>query len=384
MKRHFVSMLGLFLCANFVIVCNTQASHVETNDELFKGKVVLVTGGAGYLGMAVVKEVLKYDPKQVIIFSRDEVKHFHFLELLGHNSKVKSVLGDVRDYVGLIAATQGVDIVIHAAALKRVDAIETNVEESIKTNAVGSCNVFNACIVNKVKRAVFVSTDKSCSPISAYGAGKFVAEKIFTNYDRKSVDTVFTAVRFGNIIGSTGSIMPIFLEKIKRGENIPLTDPRMTRFMITKEEATDVIFDALRYGKGGEIFIKQVPSVKIVDLIELLIQASRSKSNVVLIGIRPGERTYEALLSEVEILRAYEFNGSYVVTPGLKHWLNGFDKHETPLYIKEGKPLKNKFTKELISDDVVISKEELEVIFDKFVGNDANGLFFKKEPIKNV
>ena len=370
---HYLVILIYTCIYSFNINASVNYQH------LFEGKSILVTGGGGTLGSAVVKEILKYSPKSVTIFSRDETKHFKFLESLHYPANLKSVLGDIRDFQAVLRATEGVDIVIHAAALKRVDSIESNVEESIKTNVLGSMNIYNACVLNKIKKAVFVSTDKSCSPISAYGAGKFLGEKIFTNYDRAACQTVFSCVRFGNIIGSTGSIVPIFIEKIKNDEEIPLTDARMTRFMITREDAVQFIFDAIQYSVGGEIFVKQLPSIKIIDLIETMIEKLHSKSKIKIIGLRPGERTFESLLSDNELHHCYKYSDTYVIVPALKNWIDSFKNNDYPIYLKSGVALDTLFSKELNSDDFVISKEELEIIFDKLNILDESNKQVKRE-----
>jgi FlaA1/EpsC-like NDP-sugar epimerase len=240
---------------------------------IFKDKVILITGGTGYLGQALTEEILKYNPQSIRVFSRDEVKHHKFQEKFSeYKDKIRNFIGDVRDYDRLLKATREADIVIHAAALKRLDILEYNVEEAIKTDILGSLNVVNACLENRVEKAIMVSTDKACSPVNTYGACKFVSERIFSesNQSKGSLPTVFTAVRYGNVLESTGSVIPFFSEKINNGHKIPLTDKRMTRFIISPEEAVDLIFNAIKYGVGGEVFVPKLPAFKITDLIEIL------------------------------------------------------------------------------------------------------------------
>jgi len=285
MKQYIFLFLFLVMRASGFLATGLKSDY----QDFLEGKTIFITGGTGTLGKSLVYEILNYNPKEIIVFSRDEAKQFYLAQELNYNPKVKMVLGDVQNYDSLFQATKNVDIVIHAAALKRVESIESNVEEAIKTNVIGSINLFKACVINKVDKAIYVSTDKSCCPINAYGASKFLAEKIFNNYDRNNISTIFSSVRFGNIIGSTGSIMSIFSDKLKKNENVPLTDPRMTRFIITKEEAVECIFKAIRYAVGGEIFIKKLLAIKIVDFIDILKEKLESKSNVIVIGMRPGE-----------------------------------------------------------------------------------------------
>src|SRR3989338_3224443 len=218
--------------------------------ELFNNKVILITGGTGFLGKALTKEILKYNPQSIRVFSRDEVKHHKFQEEFNYNTTLRNLIGDVRDYQRLKKACRGVDIVIHAAALKRLDILEYNVEESIRTNIFGTLNVVNACLENDVEKAVFVSTDKACSPINTYGACKFVSERIFTesNYNKGNAKTIFTVVRYGNVLESTGSVIPFFVDKIRNCEAIPLTDEKMTRFIITENQAVNLILKALEFG----------------------------------------------------------------------------------------------------------------------------------------
>ncbi len=293
--------------------------------KFIKNKTILVTGGTGFLGKALVKELLKFEPKSIRIFSRDEVKHdrmnqeFKF-DFVG--GPLRHLVGDVRDYKRIKKAMLGCDIVIHAAALKRIDMIEYNVEESIKTNILGTLNVIRAALENNVEKVVFISSDKACSPANSYGACKFVSEKIMTesNFNKGSARTIFNSVRYGNVISSTGSIIPLFIEKIKKGEDIPLTHPEMTRFLITSKQAVYLIFNAIKYGVGGEIFVPKAPSFKIVDLIGYLKKKYSSNNKIKIIGLRPGEKMHELMINDVEAPRTYEFEGCLVVLSQIERY----------------------------------------------------------------
>ncbi len=330
---------------------------------LLKGKTILITGGTGFLGQALTEEFLKHKPKSIRIFSRDEVKHYRFQEKFHNNKKIRNFLGDVRDYPRLLKATREADIVIHAAALKRLDLLEYNVDESIKTNILGTLNVVNACLKNNVEKAVMVSTDKACSPVNTYGACKFVSERIFSesNYSKGNLKTIFTTVRYGNVLESTGSVIPFFTEKILSGDPVPLTDPRMTRFIISPKEAVELILNAIKYGAGGEIFVPVLPAFKIVDLIEILKEKHRRKSKVKIIGVRPGEKIHELMINNSETPRTFKYKGLYVISPSI-HDPYGKNK---PKYIRDGRLLNSTTMKEYSSEDSLISKDEISKIFKK-------------------
>ena len=335
---------------------------MTTNSALLKGKTILITGGTGYLGQALTEEILKQNPKSIRVFSRDEVKHFNFQEKFSNNKKIRNFLGDIRDFPRLLKATRGADIVIHAAALKRLDLLEYNVDESIKTNILGTLNVVNACLENNVQKAIMISTDKACSPVNTYGACKFVSERIFSesNYNKGDIRTVFTTVRYGNVLESTGSVIPFFSEKIINGDIIPLTDTRMTRFIISPKEAVELVFNAIRYGTGGEIFVPKLPSFKITDLIEILKEKYHKDNKVKVIGTRPGEKIHELMINGSEMPRTYDFKKLYVIASSIQDFGN-----KKPVYIKKGKLLNEKIMKEYSSEDVLIFKEGVSKIFKK-------------------
>lgn len=329
---------------------------------IFRNKTVLITGGTGFLGRALTREILKDQPKSIRLFSRDEVKHYQCQELFGYNKRLRNFIGDVRDYPRLLKATRQADIVIHAAALKRIDLLEYNVEEAVKTNIIGTLNVVNACLANQVEKAIFVSTDKACSPVNTYGACKFVSERIFSesNYSKGDIKTIFTTVRYGNVLESTGSAIPFFVEKIKKGEEIPLTDPRMTRFVISSKQAVDLIFKAVVYCQGGEVFVPKLPSLRIIDLVEILKEKFKARNKIKMIGTRPGEKIHELLINESEAPRTIKFKNLYVISSCIKKsW------EEKPVYLKGKKGIKKLSMKQYSSKDNLISKKKVKNFFKK-------------------
>lgn len=326
--------------------------------EIFENKTILITGGTGYLGRALTREILKHNPASIRVFSRDEVKHHKFQEDFNYNEKIRNFIGDVRDYERVLKASNGADIVIHAAALKRLDILEYNVEESIKTNIMGSLNVVNACLANNVEKAILVSTDKACSPVNTYGACKFVSERIFTetNHNKGDLKTIFTVVRYGNVIESTGSVIPFFLNKIKNDEEIPLTDARMTRFIITPEQAVQLVFNSIKYAVGGEVFIPKLDAIKITDLIDMLKDfAGKPDIKTKVIGIRPGEKFHELMINSSEMPRTYSFKDLYIVGS----CISKFVPTDEAIYVKEGKLLTEDDMEEYSSGNELIPKDEV-------------------------
>ncbi len=334
------------------------------NKKLFEDKVVLITGGTGFLGKQLTEEILKYNPQSIRLFSRDELKHHEVLEQFNKNEKLRNLIGDIRDYSRLKRSCEGVDIVIHAAALKRIDILEYNVDESIKTNIIGTLNVVNVCLECDVEKVIFISTDKACSPVNTYGACKFVSERIFTesNFNKGSKRTRFTVVRYGNVLESTGSVIPFFTHKIKNGENIPLTDPRMTRFIISPKQAVDLVVNALKYCVGGEIFVPQLSSFKITDLIEILKEKHKANNQVEIIGIRHGEKIHELRVNFSEIPRTFKFKNMYIITS----CIDNYQKIKHAEYVNEKNRIYEKDMIEYNSKDYVIEKEEVEKLFKKF------------------
>jgi len=279
-------------------------------------KVILLTGGTGSFGQKFTEIVLnKYSPKKLIIFSRDEYKQSEMAKLFPEDkySCIRYFLGDIRDKYRLFRAFEKVDYVIHAAALKQVVALEYNPMEAVKTNVLGADNIIDAAIDSGVKKVLFLSTDKAVNPVNLYGATKLVAEKIFIAANAYAGGKVkFSVVRYGNVVGSRGSIVPLFLNLRKKGiKEYPITDIRMTRFWITLEQGVEFVLKALEESVGGEIFVPKIPSMKVTDLAKALEPDCKIK----LIGIRPGEKINEIMISEEEARNTKFFNGTYVILP---------------------------------------------------------------------
>ena len=296
--------------------------------EFLKDKTILITGGTGSFGKSFTKFLLENSTAQkIIIFSRDEYKQFHMAnELRQFENRLRFFIGDIRDIERLERAFEKVDIVIHAAALKQVPAIEYNPQEAIKTNVIGSQNIVEAALNKKVGKVLLISTDKAAQPANLYGATKLCAEKLFTNSNSYSSDrkTKFSAVRYGNVIGSRGSVIEKFLNKdIKK---IEITHPEMTRFWITLKQSFNLVLFALENMEGGEIFIPKIPSMKITDLFKVITPNAEQK----IIGIRPGEKLHETLLTKEESKHGYEMEKYYVIIPESEKNINPiFSKYET-------------------------------------------------------
>ena len=268
------------------------------------GKTVFITGGTGSLGQALVKRLLATG-NRVIVFSRDEAKH---ALTYGDTSVVTTIIGDVRDYDKLSVSLKRhkPDYVIHAAALKRIDDMEFYPDECVKTNINGSENVARACMEQEVEKCILVSTDKACQPVNVYGSSKFIAERIFTNYDYNSDSTIFASVRYGNVIASRGSFIPIWMEKIKRGETINVTSEEMTRFLFTLSDAVDAVLGALEHSKGGEVFVPQINSYTLPACIKALSNILKVEVNTNIVGLRPGEKLHEDMLAKTELPFTYK------------------------------------------------------------------------------
>ena len=279
---------------------------------MFNNKNILVTGGTGSFGKKFIKQTLKkYNPKKIIVYSRDEMKQWEMNESF-KESKIKFIIGDIRDLSRLTESLTGIDYVVHAAATKIVSSSEYNPLECIKTNILGSANIIEACKHKKIKRVVSLSTDKASNPINLYGATKLAADKLFAAESEYSNDNItkFTIVRYGNVIGSRGSVIPFFMEQQKNGY-LTITDKRMTRFLIDLDDAVKFVWLAFSKMIGGEVFVKKLPSVKILDLATAINPNIKKKFT----GIRPGEKLHEQMISKEEYYNTVEFKDYYKIIP---------------------------------------------------------------------
>lgn len=281
-----------------------------------ENKTVLVTGGTGSFGKKFIKKALTLGVKKVIVFSRDELKQYEMAQEFT-DPRVRFFIGDVRDKDRLYRAFDGVDIVIHAAALKHVGACEYNPFEAVKTNINGAQNIIEAAIDRGVEKVIALSTDKACSPVNLYGATKLASDKLFVagNSYVGEKHTKFSVVRYGNVVGSRGSVVPFF-KKMRDTGTLPITDERMTRFWITLEQGVQFVFDNLERMHGGEIFIPKIPSMKVVDLAKAI--GPECKTEIV--GIRPGEKLHEAMITEDDARHTLEYDNYYVIQPEFSWW----------------------------------------------------------------
>ncbi len=296
---------------------------------MLKYKSILVTGGTGSFGKAFIKTILQKHPEvqRIAVLSRDEFKQFEMSNMpeFKDNSRLRFFVGDVRDKDRLIRAFDGVDVVIHAAALKQVPSCEYNPFEAVKTNIIGAQNVIDAAIDRNVKRVVALSTDKACAPVNLYGATKLCSDKLFIsgNVYVGSHDTRFSVVRYGNVAGSRGSVIPYFKDLIDKGaKELPITDFRMTRFWLRLEQAVDMVLMALDIMQGGELFVKKIPSMRMIDLA----QAMAPDMKMVEVGIRPGEKIHEVMITREDARNTEEFETHYVVKPSFG--LGSVSKHK--------------------------------------------------------
>lgn len=295
---------------------------------MLKDKTILITGGTGSFGKKFVERIFEaHDPRKIIIYSRDEYKQFVMRQMFQkHDKRLRYFIGDVRDKERLYRAFEGVDYVVHAAALKQVPACEYNPFEAVKTNIHGAQNIIDAAIDCHVKKVVALSTDKAVNPINLYGATKLASDKIFIagNAYSQGKGTVFSIVRYGNVAGSRGSVIPFFKMLIDKGATeLPITDFRMTRFWITLDEAVDLVFKALEESFGGETYISKIPSFKIDDLAKAMLPNAKLKG----IGIREGEKLHEVMVTEYDSFYTYEYDKHYIVYPNFDWW--NFDTHFT-------------------------------------------------------
>lgn len=319
---------------------------------MFKDKTIMVTGGTGSIGSEIVRQLLSYNPKAIRIFSRDESKQFYMEQELSEYSQIRYLIGDIRDKERLEYAAQGVDVIFHAAALKHVPSCEYNPFEAVKTNVLGTQNVIEVAINNNVEKMVSISTDKVVNPMNTMGATKLLSEKLISaaGYYKGSARTVFSCVRFGNVMGSRGSVIPLFKDQIMNNKPITLTHSEMTRFMMSIPQAAKLVVSAGEQSSGGETYVLKMPVLYIKDLAEVLMEDYKekygtSRSEMAEVGIRPGEKIYEELMTVEESERAYENEKMYAIYSNFaKNYEppQGFRKSEPKAYSSHNAPVLTK------------------------------------------
>ena len=333
---------------------------------MLNGKSLLVTGGTGSFGKRFIRTILEKYPEieRVVVFSRDEFKQFQMSNLpwIKGSRKIRFFIGDVRDKERLLRAFDGVDIVVHAAALKQIPSCEYNPFEAIKTNVLGAQNVIDAAIDRNVRKVVALSTDKACNPINLYGATKLCSDKLFVAGNAYSGhhSTTFSVVRYGNVAGSRGSVIPFFKQLIAAGaRELPITDRRMTRFWLKLDEAVDLVLKALRDMRGGELFVKKTPSIEIVRLAEAMAPELPLKEA----GIRPGEKIHEMMISKEDARNTLEFDRYFVIQPDFEWW----NRNGEPL---EGKKVAADFEYHSGNNTDWLSVEQMKVLVDELDGDE--------------
>ncbi len=318
---------------------------------MLKNSSILVTGGTGSFGKMFVGMTLKkYDPERLIIFSRDEMKQWEMARKYADDSRVRFFVGDVRDRDRLYRALDGVDYVVHAAATKIVPIAEYNPFECIKTNIIGAMNVIDASIDKGVRGVVGLSTDKASNPISLYGATKLASDKLFVAGNAYSGEhgSKFSVVRYGNVMGSRGSIIPLFLS-LKKNQVLPITDERMTRFMIPLDQAVVLVWHAFDDMVGGEVYVKKIPSMKIVDIASAIAPEARQE----IIGIRPGEKLHEQMIGKEDSINTFEYTSHFKILPSINDWASSEER------IKEGVRVSEDFIYTSDNNAEWMSKEQL-------------------------
>jgi UDP-N-acetylglucosamine 4,6-dehydratase (inverting) len=326
---------------------------------MFDQASILITGGTGSLGNAIIPRLLKeYDPKKVIVYSRDEMKQWEMQKKFSNDPRIRFFIGDVRDKERLYRALNGVDYVIHAAATKIVPTAEYNPFECIKTNINGAVNVIDACLDNGVKKVVALSTDKASSPINLYGATKLASDKLFVAANAYSGEggTKFCVVRYGNVLGSRGSVIPLFLKQsASKSGKLTVTDARMTRFMITLDQGVDLIFKAFSDTQGGEIYVKRIPSMNIMDIA----RSVQPRGEIETIGIRPGEKLHEQMIGLEDAPFTYKYGDYFKILPAINDWSADLDR------IKDGEKVSSDFTYSSDNNDEWMSVEQLQNWIEK-------------------
>tara|TARA_Y100000748_G_scaffold283334_1_gene264302 strand:+ start:110 stop:1096 length:987 start_codon:yes stop_codon:yes gene_type:complete len=318
-------------------------------------KSILITGGTGSFGKKFIDTLNKrYKPKKIIVYSRDELKQFEMQQIWPHSQIMRYFIGDIRDCRRLRMAMEGVDVVVHAAALKQVPAAEYNPFEAVKTNIIGGQNVIDAAISQGVEKVIALSTDKAAAPINLYGATKLTSDKLFiaaNNYSGKH-NIKFSVVRYGNVMGSRGSVIPFFLNEKKKGV-IPITDERMTRFNITLDEGVNFVISSFDRMWGGELFVPKIPSYSIMDLAEAIAPNSKIK----IVGIRPGEKLHEEMITVTDSLNTIEFKDYFVIMPSMKLWST--EKFINESSLDEGTLCKDGFSYNSGSNSDFLSTDEI-------------------------
>ena len=325
---------------------------------MIKNSSILITGGTGSFGRSFIPLTLKkQNPKRLVIFSRDEMKQWQMAKLFKDDHRVRFFIGDIRDKDRLHRALYNVDFVVHAAATKIVPTAEYNPFECIKTNINGAMNLIDACIDQNVKRVVALSTDKASSPINLYGATKLASDKLFTASNSSYASghkTRFSVVRYGNVMGSRGSIIPLFMSLQDQGE-LPITDERMTRFMISLDQGVELVWHAFEDMVGGEIYVRKIPSMKVIDIAKTI--APRAKHKI--IGIRPGEKLHEQMISSDDANSTYEYSNYYKILPQINEWA------KDNLRIKSGKKVSEGFVYSSDSNREWMTKSDLQKWIDQ-------------------
>ena len=314
---------------------------------------ILITGGTGSFGNTFVPMTLaKYNPKRLVIYSRDEMKQWEMAQKFSGDKRVNFIIGDVRDKDRLIRSLDGINYVVHAAATKIVPTAEYNPFECVKTNINGAMNLIDACIDSGIKRVVALSTDKASNPINLYGATKLASDKLFVagNAYAGTHETRFSVVRYGNVMGSRGSVIPFFMSLANTGK-LPITDPRMTRFMITLEQGVELVWHAFDDMSGGEIYVKKIPSMSILDIANAVAPTAEQK----IIGVRPGEKIHEQMIGLEDAPHTYAYANHYKILPMIHNWSSD------PLRIKNGVKVDDNFTYTSDNNSEWMSMEELRV-----------------------
>lgn len=334
---------------------------------MLNDKNILVTGGTGSFGKAFIRKVLdEHEPRRIVVFSRDELKQFEMRGEGFNDPRLRFFIGDVRDPERLMRAFDGVDVVVHAAALKQVPACEYNPFEAIRTNVMGAQNIINAAIERGVDRVIALSTDKACNPVNLYGASKLCSDKLFVagNHYSGEKATRFAVVRYGNVVGSRGSVIPFFLKQRHTGR-LTLTHPEMTRFWITLDQGVQFVLDSLERMQGGELFVPKIPSM----LIEDLARAIGPECEIDVIGIRPGEKLHEVMISEDDARNTLDMGDHYIIQPEFTWWQRNGSRHR-----KLGSPVPAGFRYSSETNDRWLTEGELAAILEPMEARATSGV----------